>query len=286
MLLRDLRLPRHAELARAARSVVPFVAARVLRIYPALIAATLFTIVLAGAVERARLARRSSRDPQTRRVRRGASRRAGRCATGCPARFATNPFPHAVNGSLWTLPVELRLYVAVLARRRRRAARAARGLARRAVARCSRCSSWRPDWFPLPLQRPRRARARAAVRAGLARVCVARRASRCRSRPRRSPSLLVVVESRRARARRAVRAAARLRRARRRLSSAPAVARVQPRRRLFVRPVRLFVPDPADAGAAPARTSSPLALFALCAAARRSPSPPCRGTRSSGPRSD
>ena len=30
-----------------------------------------------------------------------------------PGAFKTNPFPNAVNGSLWTLPVELRLYVAV-----------------------------------------------------------------------------------------------------------------------------------------------------------------------------
>ncbi len=31
-----------------------------------------------------------------------------------PGAFPTNPIPHDVNGSLWTLPVELRLYVAVL----------------------------------------------------------------------------------------------------------------------------------------------------------------------------
>jgi peptidoglycan/LPS O-acetylase OafA/YrhL len=30
-----------------------------------------------------------------------------------PGAFATNPYPHSVNGSLWTLPVELRLYLIV-----------------------------------------------------------------------------------------------------------------------------------------------------------------------------
>ncbi len=96
----------------ARRRPAAFVAARALRIYPALIAATLFTIVLAGA---------SSplpwpdflRHPQTLDY-------AWRVALGwemvyrLPGAFATNPFPHEVNGSLWTLPVELRLYVGVL----------------------------------------------------------------------------------------------------------------------------------------------------------------------------
>jgi peptidoglycan/LPS O-acetylase OafA/YrhL len=31
-----------------------------------------------------------------------------------PGMFVDNPFPHAVNGSLWTLPYEIRMYVTVL----------------------------------------------------------------------------------------------------------------------------------------------------------------------------
>lgn len=31
-----------------------------------------------------------------------------------PGAFGANPFPHEVNGSLWTLPIELRLYLCVL----------------------------------------------------------------------------------------------------------------------------------------------------------------------------
>jgi peptidoglycan/LPS O-acetylase OafA/YrhL len=65
-----------------------------------------------------------------------------------PGAFPTNPFPHDVNGSLWTLPIELRLYVGVLLA----------GL----VGLLSRRWAWlvallaliaafaaRPDWFPL-----------------------------------------------------------------------------------------------------------------------------------------
>jgi peptidoglycan/LPS O-acetylase OafA/YrhL len=65
-----------------------------------------------------------------------------------PGAFPANPFPHDVNGSLWTLPVELRLYAAVLA------AGVAGLLARRvawfaALWLLLALFIWRPDWFPL-----------------------------------------------------------------------------------------------------------------------------------------
>ena len=128
------------------QSVVPFVAARVLRIYPALVAATLFTIALAGASSAlawgAFLA-----DPQTRDY-------AWRVALGweivyrLPGAFPANPFPHDVNGSLWTLPIELRLYVAVLAA-------GVLGLLARRLAWLATFAAlvalfaMRPGWFPL-----------------------------------------------------------------------------------------------------------------------------------------
>ncbi|MCC7328188.1 MAG: acyltransferase [Burkholderiales bacterium] len=130
----------------ARRTAAPFIAARVLRIYPALVAATLFTIALAGASSTltwgAFLA-----DPQTLDY-------AWRVALGweivyrLPGAFAANPFPHDVNGSLWTLPIELRLYVAVLA------AGILGLLARRnawlaSVAALVVLFAVRPDWFPL-----------------------------------------------------------------------------------------------------------------------------------------
>lgn len=96
----------------ARESATSFAVARLLRIYPALVAATLFTIVLAGLSSRLSWAEFLSA-PQTLDY-------AWRVALGwemvyrLPGAFVANPFPHEVNGSLWTLPIELRLYAAVL----------------------------------------------------------------------------------------------------------------------------------------------------------------------------
>ena len=96
-------------LARPA--LAPYAAARVLRIYPALVAATVFTMAVAGATGSLPW-REYLASPQTWRY-------FVRTASGIdvvdklPGAFTTNPFPYAANGSLWTLPVELRLYVAL-----------------------------------------------------------------------------------------------------------------------------------------------------------------------------
>lgn len=88
-----------------------YLAARVLRIYPALIAATIFTMLVAGATGAL-----PWRDYLTSPV---TWRYFIRTASGydvvdaLPGAFANNPFPSAANGSLWTLPVELRLYAAL-----------------------------------------------------------------------------------------------------------------------------------------------------------------------------
>ncbi len=85
-----------------------FVAARVLRIYPALVVATLFTIALAGCSSTLRWEDYLA-SPATRAY-------LWRTATAVgvtellPGAFSANPWPHAANGSLWTLPIELRLY--------------------------------------------------------------------------------------------------------------------------------------------------------------------------------
>ena len=96
-------------LARPA--LVPFAASRALRIYPALVTATVFTVLVAGA---------SSALPWSEYLRSPTTwRYVARTASGIdvvdrlPGVFPDNPFPHAANGSLWTLPVELRLYVAL-----------------------------------------------------------------------------------------------------------------------------------------------------------------------------
>jgi peptidoglycan/LPS O-acetylase OafA/YrhL len=96
----------------ARERVVPFVAARALRIYPALAGAVALTLVLAWLS--GTLAWRSFlTDPQTLDYIAHVTA-AWEMRHQLPGAFAANPIPHDVNGSLWTLPVELRLYVAVL----------------------------------------------------------------------------------------------------------------------------------------------------------------------------
>jgi peptidoglycan/LPS O-acetylase OafA/YrhL len=128
------------------RAAAPFVAARVLRIYPALVAATLLTVALAGASSALPWPQFLS-DPQTVDY-------AWRVALGwdmvyrLPGAFPGNPFPHDVNGSLWTLPIELRLYVVLLvAGLVGILARPWAWLAR--VAALVVAFAWRPEWFPL-----------------------------------------------------------------------------------------------------------------------------------------
>jgi peptidoglycan/LPS O-acetylase OafA/YrhL len=92
-------------------NLAAFLAARALRIYPALILAVLFTVALAG-ISTALPWSTFLSDPITRDF-------FWHTASGwdlrdeLPGAFATNVYPHAVNGSLWTLPVELRLYLIV-----------------------------------------------------------------------------------------------------------------------------------------------------------------------------
>jgi peptidoglycan/LPS O-acetylase OafA/YrhL len=124
--------------------VAPFVVTRALRIYPALVAATLATLALA-AWSSALPAARFWRDPQ-------ALDYVLHTPLGfavrhfLPGAYAGNPGANAVNGSLYTLPFELRLYVAVAL------AGAAGVLARRSVALVAIIAILaiglaRPDWI-------------------------------------------------------------------------------------------------------------------------------------------
>jgi peptidoglycan/LPS O-acetylase OafA/YrhL len=88
-----------------------FALARALRIYPALIAATLFTIALAAASSTLPLRAFLSDSVTVDYLLRTAS--GFEVRDRLPGAFAGNPFKDAVNGSLWTLPIELRLYVAI-----------------------------------------------------------------------------------------------------------------------------------------------------------------------------
>lgn len=91
--------------------IAAFASARALRIYPGLVCATLVSIVLAAWSSALPLGTFLAH-PQTLDY-------AWRTATALdvryflPGAFVSNPYPNGVNGSLWTLPVELRLYLVV-----------------------------------------------------------------------------------------------------------------------------------------------------------------------------
>jgi peptidoglycan/LPS O-acetylase OafA/YrhL len=123
-----------------------FAAARALRIYPALLAAVALSIALGGASSalpwREFLAAQATLDFAWNNA------LAWEVRYALPGAFPANVFAGTVNGSLWTLPVELRLYIAV----------AIAGVAG-VLARADRCVlvvaglvalfAWKPQWLPL-----------------------------------------------------------------------------------------------------------------------------------------
>lgn len=88
-----------------------FMEARILRIFPALIFALFFCVFVAGAFATSLSLENYFSSPTTWNF----LKRNALLITGIqydlPGVFTNNPFPMSVNGSLWTLPIELRMYL-------------------------------------------------------------------------------------------------------------------------------------------------------------------------------
>lgn len=96
----------------ARNNPIAFIWARILRIYPALIVSVLFCIFIIGLFFTAESTSNYLTDPQTERfLFKNTTMFSIFVEFNLPGVFLENPFKAAVNGSLWTLPVEIRMYV-------------------------------------------------------------------------------------------------------------------------------------------------------------------------------
>ncbi|MBD2857735.1 acyltransferase [Spongiibacter sp. KMU-158] len=93
------------------QSVKSFAWARVLRIYPALFIAMLFCVFAVGLVFTDLSAGEYLANKQIYKFLIENSLLVGGIEYDLPGVFLNNPYPVAVNGSLWTLPVEVKMYI-------------------------------------------------------------------------------------------------------------------------------------------------------------------------------
>lgn len=91
--------------------ILPFVAKRLLRIWPGLIVATLFCAIVLGPLVSTLPLTEYFLSPDLRTYLTTAR---FKIVYFLPGVFETNPYPRAVNGSLWTIPFELRCYLALM----------------------------------------------------------------------------------------------------------------------------------------------------------------------------
>ncbi|MEW5770259.1 MAG: acyltransferase [Pseudomonadota bacterium] len=96
------------------KSTIEFIWARVLRIFPALFVMLLLTVLGLGAFFTSVAWPTYLSDPQTHRYFLKCLTLIGGVEFRLPGVFESNPYAHTVNGSLWTMPYELRMY-AILA---------------------------------------------------------------------------------------------------------------------------------------------------------------------------
>jgi peptidoglycan/LPS O-acetylase OafA/YrhL len=95
------------------QSLLEFAWARTLRIQPALLAMLMLTVFGLGPLYTSEPLSAYLTSPQTHRYLLKCATLFGGVAYELPGVFERNPFPHGVNGSLWTLPYEVRMYAAL-----------------------------------------------------------------------------------------------------------------------------------------------------------------------------
>lgn len=93
------------------KRLLPFLWARILRIYPALIVAVSGSIIVLWALFSPMPLSAFLQDAMTISYFTKNVTLVQGVAFSLPGIFAENPYPHGVNGSLWTLPYEIRLYL-------------------------------------------------------------------------------------------------------------------------------------------------------------------------------
>lgn len=93
------------------RSLIGFFWARILRIYPGLVVAVLFSALVVGAIFTTHGLAAYLTAPETRAYILANSYLLSGIHYALPGVFTDNPYPDAVNGSLWTLPYEVKLYI-------------------------------------------------------------------------------------------------------------------------------------------------------------------------------
>ncbi len=94
--------------------IVSYFQARMLRIFPGLAAALLLTLVVLGPVVTTDSLKQYGSEPKTWTYF-ISNLSLLRLQYDLPGVFLTNPYPSAINGSLWTLPMEFACYVALAA---------------------------------------------------------------------------------------------------------------------------------------------------------------------------
>lgn len=96
-------------------SLIAFIEARILRIYPGLVVAVLFCVFVVGALGTSESATNYFASPITWSYIKHNVLLVNGIQFNLPSVFLSNPYP-GINGSLWTLPIEIRMYfwVAVL----------------------------------------------------------------------------------------------------------------------------------------------------------------------------